>query len=953
MNVKSLLLLLAFTGFGVSCNSDDPNGSDGPNGNGGRTELQIAFSGTGEGQEYQTKATASESENKIDKLEIYLFASTAQGGPYYFLEKWTDGTAYDPANPTVTNFKKSETGTGWKASLYPNELKGLPYVRLMCVANNGAPTSTTNNGEFYAEDGTTVIVGSSTTSNPALIPVTVDGAGNVTNPAAATTEDDFKKTFTQNLGADAATGVIGTPLLMTGTGEARIAGSVSKVDITLRRIVARFDIENNVTKSNLTIQKVTLARGRTNGTLWGADRTVVLKDQASPLLATYQPVDFTKIPGANSGITESALYTYPNLDTDESFLILEGTYKSPISSEQVPVTYNVPIVRTAEGDAQGTYIPVKANSRYHLKITDVTQSNVFATFEVADWVSGGGIIVKPDNDAPIFDVANEGFEAVTGAAPTAVDDLENTFVVSEGSEFKVKIGATGKVRCEKAAATTKTASPEWLEIGPAEYKETDGVWYSTFTMKTNNATGELPVNVTFINETASYDPALWTVLTFYGPKAKPTLTDGGAGSFGNTVDYLTDPAAPTASMYNAVGGFIKVKAMCIEGTKLVLPAEFEQVGEPVKEGFFSTFTIQVKSTLTDGEQYDLEFQNAQEPATKVVVVVTAVDAGMIPLLGAGADTYASLTGATGVYTIKTDIEQLGSNTYTLNISAPQGVTAVLPTGKWLTVTEGTFSNGVTPYTIQITAGITDYTDFDLSFTNKLDATDKLTVTMNKAFSKPQMETAIGQSVFNEAPVFSDIYTGTVQMYAAEGSQVKVKMTCKDAAAFAAVSGLTITPEADDVYAIVVDANPSFTAGTTTVVEARNTQDVSSKATLTITWMSPDVKIALTANANVEESRTADAIVYTVDKSLGFDPLTFTVTAPKGATLEGLEAFGTADAYLKLDPDNNVGDGTIGEKVEEVYTVLISNPNKTADLTLTVKNAIPHVADQTITFKKKL
>lgn len=138
---------------------------------------------------------------------------------------------------------------------------------------------------------------------------------------------------------------------MTGTGETKIAGSVSKVDITLRRIVARFDIENNVTKSNLTIQAVSLARGRVNGTLWGANRTVVAKDAISPLLTTYQSVDFTKIPGANTGITESALYTYPNLDTDESFLILKGTYKSPISSEQVPVTYNVPIVRTAEGDA--------------------------------------------------------------------------------------------------------------------------------------------------------------------------------------------------------------------------------------------------------------------------------------------------------------------------------------------------------------------------------------------------------------------------------------------------------------------------------------------------------------------------------------------------------------------------------------------------------------------------
>lgn len=190
MNVKSLLLLLAFTGLGVSCNSDDENG---PNGTGGRTELQIAFSGTGESVEYKTKATASESENKIDKLEVYLFAAATQTGTYYFLEKWTDGSAYDPANPTTTNFKKSETGTGWKASLYPNELKGYPFVKLMCVANNGAVAGITSDGEFYAEDGTTAIVGSSETSTPPLVPVTVNDAGVIQNEAAATKEEDFKK----------------------------------------------------------------------------------------------------------------------------------------------------------------------------------------------------------------------------------------------------------------------------------------------------------------------------------------------------------------------------------------------------------------------------------------------------------------------------------------------------------------------------------------------------------------------------------------------------------------------------------------------------------------------------------------------------------------------------------------------------------------------------------------
>ena len=140
MNVKSLMLLLAFAGLGASCSDDETNGGD-TSGIAGRSELQIVFSGTGESQEY-TKATASEGENKIDKLQVYLFASaTGQAGSYYYMETWDEGTAFDSedkdasGNPK-TNFKKQDAGTGWKASIYPNELKG-------CLTSNSFASQTT------------------------------------------------------------------------------------------------------------------------------------------------------------------------------------------------------------------------------------------------------------------------------------------------------------------------------------------------------------------------------------------------------------------------------------------------------------------------------------------------------------------------------------------------------------------------------------------------------------------------------------------------------------------------------------------------------------------------------------------------------------------------------------------------------------------------------------------
>ena len=72
-----------------------------------------------------------------------------------------------PTGKPKTNFKKTETGTGWKASLYPNELGGVPYIKLFCIANNGAggvlasdgaTASKTTDGKFYQENGTTEIL---------------------------------------------------------------------------------------------------------------------------------------------------------------------------------------------------------------------------------------------------------------------------------------------------------------------------------------------------------------------------------------------------------------------------------------------------------------------------------------------------------------------------------------------------------------------------------------------------------------------------------------------------------------------------------------------------------------------------------------------------------------------------------------------------------------------------
>lgn len=227
----------------------------------------------------------------------------------------------------------------------------------------------------------------------ALTAVVTDGNGAITT--TGTTLDAFKAAYTAKMtGAD----ILKTPLAMTGTGTVKISGSVSKVAITLKRIVARFDIDNTTATSQLTIENVSMGQGRPNGSLFGATLTNIPNPAESLDLLKYADVAFAG-ENANQGTLESALYVYPNLAT----VIVKGKYKSPSTGEQIPVTYNIPVVKTPEGataETPANYIAINANSRYKLRITDVTESNIYSTFEVEDWTSGGGVIIKPDNAKP-------------------------------------------------------------------------------------------------------------------------------------------------------------------------------------------------------------------------------------------------------------------------------------------------------------------------------------------------------------------------------------------------------------------------------------------------------------------------------------------------------------------------------------------------------------------------
>ena len=368
IKLKNILLLPALAIACTGCNNDPVDGEISLTG--AANEIQLVIAGNGEGVDY-TKAIASESENKIENLDVYIFASDAQAGTYRYLDKWESAAANDKV---LNKFLLQASGSEWNASIFPTEIAGYPYLKLFLVANR--------EDDLYQEDGA---------ATQTLTPFTT-----ADDFAAATDEVTFLQSYTKALTADK---VLHPSLLMTGNGTTKMLGTVSNLKIELKRVVARFDIDNTARTSNLTIQSIALKQGRKTGTLWSSGTLTPIVDAdlgTSPLLMEYKEVDYTALANANTGVTESAIYTYPTLATDKASLIIKGTYHDPVTNSDKPASYTVPLQKTDGATGATADIAILRNNRYKLRIIDVTSTTMATVFEIDDWTSSGGIIVKPE-----------------------------------------------------------------------------------------------------------------------------------------------------------------------------------------------------------------------------------------------------------------------------------------------------------------------------------------------------------------------------------------------------------------------------------------------------------------------------------------------------------------------------------------------------------------------------
>lgn len=727
MKKSNMLWMPALLALLAGCSQNELGIDDTPTGGAQGKEIRLVFSGGGESQEY-TRTIASESENQIDNLDIYVFAATADGGDYQYLEKWT---AAADDNTAAKTFKLSGAGTDRKASIFPTELKGIPNLKLYCVAN-----STT----LYQSDGTAIAPLTAVTTNAAT--------GAIENPG--TKAVDFEKYFTAKL---LPTGTaLGTPLVMTGSGTTKILGNIATVNIELKRRVSRFDIDNESAKTGLIIESVSLGNGRNQSTVMpGTLADLSVPDRATSLIQ-YPTAEgsYLMLPKANQGVTESALYTYPLKDTDKAFLIIKGKYQNPMQKDPVPVEYHLDIQRVPDGGGDPKFMDVVANTRYTLHIKEVMEATITAFFEIVDWTSGGGVIIKPDNAAPVVTTLN-----VEGAdTPVTTKEIS---VTADGAEKTITLTATASGKVQPRFSTTTGWDISWLTHKVADYKSevVDGVTTTTMTFNytLTDGTPYVPVTLTLANESASQDESVYTKLTIVPPATAPALDfatpDAATGNFN-----LYDKANNKLTMYKTGKSSITLGASCPFGTKLVLPNTLPWLevskaatgptpstsGTPATDVSVATpveeyYTLTLKDvTATSAADSKFEIISLGDDTKKQELTVELLDPAIAKI---------ELTGTPGgaVYADNkiTDVPRTAAATVEVEVTSPQGVTAST-LSSWFTVAETTAFTRTSPtdatgsqvFTLTVKDAVTDFTAAPIVLKNNISGMEDVTVLVSPA-----------------------------------------------------------------------------------------------------------------------------------------------------------------------------------------------------------------------------
>ena len=393
--MKKKYYLMALAGLMMaSCSEDnDPFPGGGGDNLAASRQLTFVFPGTAQGV-VPYSATASEAENELKTLDIYVFgvdSMSAAPQPMVLEEIFRSGEGY-----VLTESADSKTAT---ISVPAGDNKAFFFVA---------------NGREHLSLDSLVLHETDTTLFKAKMSNTLKG--HITCPMLMSAQVNMDK-VAETIAAAAGAGI----------------------DVELVRRMARFDILNNSETSRFVIQTVVLDNVPANVPLFPID------GYKAPLLTGKMPlIDFTALANSNAGETNSVFYLYPTTETDGTGLSLSLVGKDLVTNaaQVLPVTFKN-YTAAAETDP---FIPIEANNRYLVMVEDMGFGELSATLKVKEWVSGDTVNVDTGDGTIKLGAADgiafAGNTLSVEAEPALTDSV--TINVAADGEWKLVVDEAAK-----------------------------------------------------------------------------------------------------------------------------------------------------------------------------------------------------------------------------------------------------------------------------------------------------------------------------------------------------------------------------------------------------------------------------------------------------------------------------------------------------------------------------
>lgn len=569
-------------------------------------------------------AIATTEENEITSLDIYVFSSDKEEGPYTYQERFcyrADGSTIPNATKIILTVEGNNVAL---ATLRPK--KGL-FTKFYCIVNQ--PKLLKAGAEYTV-----------------FTPLEQSSPGadyNIVTKAGIPTETDFLTFTTPLLDPATDTDILLTPLPMVGSYSPALdlrdisMGSRTRINMTLSRIVSRFDIINDEKLSHLTITGVSMGHGRKGVTFF----PVVPVEDADPdkTLITYPDRDFDGV-NANKGTQTGAFYSYPSPIADKGYLIIKGKYALNMTDVPQEVSYMVNFEQSVAGT--GGYIEVKPNHRYTVRITDADPFKLDVNITVSDWTDGGDFEYQPENELAIGTLA--------GVGATAIEDNNKATVSPDETEyFSIPFTSNSETECSIVYTNSVGGSAEWLKTAITKDVVTraGSVAYTCKVSKNTEYTGNLfPKAIIVLRSKAGREESqisvkaavkVPTVAAATGTPSEPA----GVNSYvaGSEAPDVTTGVLNMQKQENAgTTSSMKLTVTAKGGSRISgLPAwlKADKAVGHATEAIDYTLTLDQNAkdfptTFPADAAATFEIQNLSDAAKKVTVTVNVTEAAIVP-----------------------------------------------------------------------------------------------------------------------------------------------------------------------------------------------------------------------------------------------------------------------------------------------------------------------------------